>query len=391
MEKVLFLGGLIPRDEEIVANTINFMNNAADAFQLQFLDGIGQNGYRPVVVSAPFIGPFPKSYKKLFYKAKTYPDGHRYVSFFNLWGIRNFFRTRSLIRELKKPEYQDIEKMIVYSVHTPFSKAARYFKKKHPQCKLCLVVPDLPEYMNLRKKKSFLYRMTKGRDCKAFYDLTPIYDCFCLVTAHQGERVNKQKRPQTVVEAIAERIETAYIPLTHERKKIVYTGSLNKQFGILNLIEAVRGMQEPVELILCGSGDALHEVEALADERIRYLGVLDHDAVRAVQLDADVLVNPRTSEGEYTKYSFPGKTLEYLGTGRPVVCYKLGGTPDEYDSHLIYAKEETVEALREAIRAALALDEGACRRIFEENTAFLRESKTAGAMLGKLFSLFDSL
>ena len=39
MEKILFIGGLIPDDSEINNNSINFMNNAANAFQKQFIKG----------------------------------------------------------------------------------------------------------------------------------------------------------------------------------------------------------------------------------------------------------------------------------------------------------------------------------------------------------------
>lgn len=391
MEKVLFLCGLIPRDDEIVENTINFMNNAADAFQTLFIEGIRQNGYEPKVLSAPFIGPFPKSYKKIYYKSKSYSDGCRYVSFNNIWGIRNYFRYAGLKKELKKKEYQNINKAMVYSVHTPFAKVARYLKKTNPNIQICLITPDLPEYMNLRKNKTLLYRVAKKFDCRAFYKLIKYFDCFSFVSAHQSEKINKWEKPETVIESMVREIEETYFPTNNLKKKIVYTGSLNKQFGIMNLIDAVKGIDKDVELILCGSGDALQEIQALEDNRVKYLGVLDHEAVRKVQLNADVLVNPRTNEGEYTKYSFPSKIMEYLSTGRPVVCYKIDGIPDEYNQHLIFPKDESVVELRNTIEAALFLDEHSLKDIYERNTAFLKGKKTPKVMIGKIFTMFDML
>ena len=38
-------------------------------------------------------------------------------------------------------------------------------------------------------------------------------------------------------------------------------------------------------------------------------------------------VNPRQNNEEFTKYSFPSKTMEYLASGVPVVAYKLDGIP----------------------------------------------------------------
>lgn len=388
MEKILFLGGLIPVDDEINDNTINFMNSAANAFQMQFINGIIQNGYEVKVLSAPFIGPYPKSYKKVYYKSKSYKDGYRYVSFNNIWGIRNYFRYKSLLNALKEREYQDIEKVIVYSVHTPFAKVARHLKKKNPNTKICLITPDLPEYMNLRKNKSVLYRIAKRVDCKTFYKLTQWFDCFCLVSVHQSEKVNKSKKQEVVIEAIADKVENIYLPTNNVKKRIVYTGSLNKQFGIMNLVNAVKDMED-VELVLCGSGDALSEIESLSDEKVKYLGVLSHEQVRKVQLKADILVNPRTNEGEYTKYSFPSKTMEYLSTGRPVVCYKLDGIPDEYDDYLIYPKEETIEALRESLGEVIKLSDGDLADIFVKNTSFLRENKNTKFMVKKMIAMFN--
>ncbi|MBP3360682.1 MAG: hypothetical protein J6N52_07515 [Clostridia bacterium] len=49
-----------------------------------------------------------------------------------------------------------------------------------------------------------------------------------------------------------------------------------------------------------------------------------------------MLVNPRSATDEFTKYSFPSKTMEYMLSGTPVVMYKLAGIPDEYDEYLNY-------------------------------------------------------
>ena len=48
-----------------------------------------------------------------------------------------------------------------------------------------------------------------------------------------------------------------------------------------------------------------------------------------LQKKCDILVNPRRPE-EFTKYSFPSKTMEYLGSGVPTIMYRLEGVPDEY-------------------------------------------------------------
>mgnify|MGYP003303651866 CR=1 FL=1 len=43
-----------------------------------------------------------------------------------------------------------------------------------------------------------------------------------------------------------------------------------------------------------------------------FTGKIDRSQVLALQRSATVLVNPRRNNEEYTKYSFPSKTMEYL-------------------------------------------------------------------------------
>ena len=64
-------------------------------------------------------------------------------------------------------------------------------------------------------------------------------------------------------------------------------------------------------------------------------------------------MNPRSNEGEYTKYSFPSKTMDYLASGIPVVMYKLDGIPEEYDPYLYYIKGNSSEDIKNALVSIL--------------------------------------
>lgn len=391
MNKVLFICGLIPDDCQIESNMINFMNAAANAFQRLFIEGLEANNVKPVILSAPFIGAYPIGYKKVVFRSKDYSDGVKYVSFFNLWGIRNLSRYWHLKKEVRKYDLSELRKVIVYSVHTPFANIAKYIKRKNPNCEICLIVPDLPEYMNLRKKKSWLYRFAKKFDSRAFYRRVKYFDCFSLVSKHQTNKVNLYKKKEVVIESIAKDVATEYCPTNNVNKKIVYTGSLNEQFGVLNLLSAVLNSRMNAQLIFCGSGDSVAEIKAVAqrDSRIVYQGVVSHAEAVEIQRQADILVNPRLNVGDYTKFSFPSKTLEYLSTGRPVVCYKLDGIPEEYDEHLIYPPNTSIQALTETLQEVLTYDEEKRREVFYSNTQFLLENKGVTNSLKKLLEMFS--
>jgi glycosyltransferase involved in cell wall biosynthesis len=123
------------------------------------------------------------------------------------------------------------------------------------------------------------------------------------------------------------------------KKVILYTGSLNIQFGIMDLLDAIDLIANyNYEFWICGSGEAEKEIEKRCahDKRIKYFGYVAKNEILKLQQKATVLINPRNNEGEYTKYSFPSKTMEYLMSGKPVIMYKLDGIPDEYDPFLYY-------------------------------------------------------
>ncbi len=97
-----------------------------------------------------------------------------------------------------------------------------------------------------------------------------------------------------------------------QKFSVLYTGRLNRRYGLELLLQAVKEWQDTdVELWLCGSGEMEEEIRSYAaqDPRIRFFGFLPHEETVRLQRQATVLVNPRTNQGEYTKYSFPSKTM----------------------------------------------------------------------------------
>ena len=110
-------------------------------------------------------------------------------------------------------------------------------------------------------------------------------------------------------------------------------------------------------LILCGAGDSESFIKeaVLKDRRIKYLGQIDPMKAKEWQNKADVLINPRMNNEEYTKYSFPSKTIEYLMTGKPVVAYKLDGMKDIYSDFLyvVPENEDSISGLKKMIEVAL--------------------------------------
>lgn len=345
--KVLFLSGVFAKENEaeVIAHAKGPVEYSANRFQEKIINGFREENYDITVLSAPFIGAFPIAGDIVHFKGfGETQDKYQYVNFCNVWGIRNLSRARALKRELDDfIKCEDSSKLIVVtSPHTPFVDAAAYAKKKDPRIQINLIIPDLPQYMNLKAKVSWIYKIGKKVDIAKFNKLIERVDAFTLLTEAMAAKLKIENKPYIVVEGILE----SDIFVINENKKmkqlreeknklIVYTGKTDEKFGIKELIDAFMQINEiNYRLIICGRGDsdAFIKEKANGDTRIIMLGQVTPEEAQEWILKADVLVNPRLNNEEYTKFSFPSKNLEYLASGNSVVYYMLDGMKDIYSS-----------------------------------------------------------
>ena len=354
--KLLLLSGNFPQydDTKIVNNSKKGVQFAANTFQWNLIKGfrklLKNNFY---ILSAPFINSYPNGYKKIMYYGKKISKNENYISFVNLFGLRNISRFIHLKRNVKDfLKINDNEKyVIVYSPHVPLLKTACYLKRKDPRINIILLLPDLPQFVTLTDNTSLIYKLLKPLDIKSFYKYSKLFDKYILLTDQMNEIVNQCKKPSLVVEGIVDDLKTS--KKTPNNKKIVtYTGTLDKKYGICHLLDAFMMIKNKNYILkICGRGDSEEYINNCIkkDSRILFLGQLSAKESKRIQNESNVLINPRQNIGEFTKYSFPSKNLEYLTVGIPVIAYKLDGIPNEYDNILFYPKNNSVEMLKNEI------------------------------------------
>src|SRR5690606_15738320 len=142
-------------------------------------------------------------------------------------------------------------------------------------------------------------------------------------------------------------------------KSILYTGTLNKKYGILILLEAFELIKKDnYQLWICGAGEAEEDITKISanDHRIKFFGRVSRKEALRLQRKATVLINPRKSEEVFTKYSFPSKNMEYLLSGRPTIAYKLPGIPAEYEEYMFFIEDETAQGMAKKIIEACEKD-----------------------------------
>lgn len=369
--EVLVLCGVFADENEAYAEASDkiVFEHSANNFQKKLINGFKESVNTVNVISAPFVGSFPNKSKLIRFNKNDIGDSEHftYVSFWNIWGYRNISRKNALKKSLKAYlKNSHAEKILIaaYSAHEPIVESAAFAKQIDSRVKLCLVVPDLPQYMNLSSKPSLIYKLMKKIDSKKINKYMNYVDSFMILTEHMKEPLNIGERPYVVAEGISEK-ETG-LPCVNKNNDgftyIVYTGKLLEKYGVINLVEAFKRLKDNnLRLVLCGDGDCENYIAAAAksDKRILFPGKVSSEEALAWQSKASVLVNPRENKGEYVKYSFPSKIIEYLDTGKPVVAYLLKGMPQIY-SEFIYEIDETdnpADAVFSAVRRALDDDE----------------------------------
>lgn len=343
------------------------LQGAANSFQLKIIKGMEQNlagADSMAVLNTLTAGVFPGNYRKLLIRPGEWKfRGLRVVDvgYVNLHlvkqALRYLFFTHKIMRwavSSKTPKH-----VIAYSLYPVFVYSLMTVKIFRPRVGVTYIVGDLPSEFGIQPEnrlKSFVRAQFGGMVLRNLRHA----DSFVFLTEAMKGPVKAGGRPYAVMEGLVDGDELNGTGAASPGKKnsVLYAGSLSREYGILNLLDAFELIKERgCELWIAGSGDEERTISLRAkkNKAIKFFGYLAQSAVRKLQQEAGVLVNPRQNRGNYTRYSFPSKTLEYLASGRPVVMYRLDGVPPEYEEHVFLVDGEGPAALGGRIAEVLGM------------------------------------
>ena len=402
------MGGLFPQSqkdaiEEMSKGNIHY---AADVLQWGIVEGLGENfeGYLDIA-TCPFIGSFPFGYKKLVIRHESFHhrkgSNDESLGFINLYGLKPwllYYVFKSYInRWIECYNETDNCFIIFYSAQTFFLKIAKWLKNEYPLIHISLIVPDLPEYMDMGKTKNIINRIKKRKHIQCCEKNIDYFDSYTLLTKEMATALHINSKRHTVLEGIANVSfkESPTNPLEREdnKKRVVYTGTLTRVYGVMDLVNAFDYITEDnYELYICGEGETKEEIiqKCNQDHRIHYLGRVSREQSIQLQQSATILVNPRNNNDEFTKYSFPSKLMEYLASGRPILCYRLDGIPREYDSYLNYIHGNTSQNMATDIMSLCNLTETELNRIGEEGKQFVLREKNCITQTKKIIEMITN-
>lgn len=390
---MIFLGCLFDRMQEKELQSLSKVgiSNAVNTFQWALINGLNQHMDIPVsIYNVLPVGVFPNQYKKLILPTKHWSyKGSKNIEIgcVNLPFIKQYMRFSMIKRLLKQTTDKQI---LIYSTYLPFLKA---IQKLDSNYHITLVVTDLPEFYDLGKTFILQKWFRNWNNLKIAESLKRV-DAFVLLTEKMKEPLHVKNRPYVVVEGIY----SADINLpphpSSVKKIILYTGTLHYRFGISTLLKAFSQIDDPsYELWICGAGEAESEIRicTLKDARIRFYGYVSKEEALHLQQQATVLVNPRTNEGEYTKYSFPSKTIEYMTSGVPILMYKLDGIPSDYDPYLFYVEDNSTETLCSRLQDICEMPEKERKQFGTAAHDFVMREKNCGMQAKKIISMMEML
>ena len=395
----IFVGSLFPqeRETEIRNNSKSGIDNAANNLQWALIEGLDYYYPNLRVITFPNIRTFPLHYRKILFRKSIFihKSGSEddCMGFINLPIIKHVIKKHSLYNILFKiVNPKEETTIIIYGIHSPFLKAAVEIKKKNKNIQICLIVPDLPQFMS--ESKNPIYLFLKSIDSVLINKCLKNIDSFVLLSDSMADTLGLGNKPWTRVEGIFKQPDNVEDLPIKESKTILYTGTLARRFGIIDLLEAFDAIKDRnYKLWICGEGDCRNEIETRAnsDTRIKYFGQQSRSHTLELQKMATVLVNPRSSVGDYTKYSFPSKTMEYMASGTPCIMGRLKGVPEEYFQYCFVLKNENVEGLKNMILTVCEKEQTELDEFGFKAAKFILENKNPITQVNKIYKMINDL
>lgn len=255
--------------------------------------------------------------------------------------------------------------------------AARVQKRK-----VIGIVTDFPE--QLSGKPDLNSRLIWG--------LVRLCTGYVVLSEYMKKRLNPQK-PAIVLEGHVDsgmKLAVNTIEGKYPTKVCLYAGSLHRKNGIEKLVKAFSAADiKEAELHIYGDGDYAEELRTMKNEHIRYYGKVPNDVVVNEEVKATLLINPRPTDAEFTKYSFPSKNLEYMASGTPLLTTKLPGMPIEHIEYVYLFGDETVEGMSRTLNEVLSKPRKELHQKGMNAKQYVMENKTESVQAKKILKMAE--
>ena len=221
------------------------------------------------------------------------------------------------------------------------------------------------------------------------------FNAYIFLTEAMNDIINVNKCPYIIMEGVVDinMQKQTRTPNTKVRN-LIYAGGCHERYGVKMLIDAFRNLpNQNISLSIYGDGPMvvnMPKYEAL-DPRFHYKGIRPNEEVVQAELQATLLINPRPTHEEFTKYSFPSKNMEYMVSGTPVLTMALPGMPLEYYNKLFVCKDETVSGLAQSLSDILKCSDEELSIIGQKAKEYVLQEKNNIKQAGRILNLLKNV
>ena len=220
------------------------------------------------------------------------------------------------------------------------------------------------------------------------------FDAYILFTTKMNEMVNPKNKPFIVVEGIYND-SLEFTKDVNRVKAITYSGTLALEYGIEKILEVfeIFNQNDEYELWFIGRGDAEKKIidYSKKNPQIKLLGFMTRSEVFDKLQQSSLLINLRNPSDDYTFYSFPSKTFEYLVSGTPFFSTKLLGIPEEYDEFMFYTSSYNSSEIAEELKNIFKISDEEMDNRLKKSRSFVLEEKTPVGQSKKILSFLSCL
>ena len=341
-----------------------FENNTYTGFQVQKFHQLLCHGFAFNKCDIQILSALPvtrKDCNKIFIKKDYEKEGSiffNYLTVINLPILKNIFIIlAAMIEMFKLAKCKDNVFLMADCLNQSVSFGA-VIVSKILGIKSVGIITDLPDFLSDKGKNSFNNMIIK------------MFNNYVLLTDEMNdyivENITHKNKPYIVIEGSVDYTilnETTYEK--YEKKVCMYTGTLAKIYGIEYLVKGfIKANVLNSELHIYGDGDFKNELIDLCkkNSNIKYFGTKPNEYIVEEQKKATLLINPRPSNEEFTKYSFPSKNLEYMASGTPLLATDLPGIPAEYKRYEYIIENENIDGIAKMFRYVLNLTDAELRK-----------------------------
>ncbi len=335
---------------ETFADSKMMPGQQAQRFNRLLMRGLAENGIKVYCVSAPPITVGNTNRKCVNIKNDIEKGvDYKYLPVINISRLKNifclissFFKTIHICKNKGCVVVCDV---LNISVALGATLAAKVLKRQAVG-----IVTDVPELMVTGHSE---------KQVKLCHKVINNCNKYVFLTEAMNERLNPKGKPYIIIEGVCDSHidEQSVSQLENSIKKCLYAGLLDAEYGVKNMVDGfIRSDIDGAELHICGKGPYEEELKSIAekDKRIVYHGSMLNKDVVNMEMTCDLLINPRPVSGEFTKFSFPSKILEYMSSGTATLATELPGIPKEYFEYLLKIDDDTSSGIAKAIKNALA-------------------------------------